>query len=356
MQGISTKESLLNDLGHLIDAIVSAVRHITPSLWHPYFLSNCCSVLRILSLALLVLGGAVGSMRRVLKFFKNTVPCMETTKDGFTFTRRAPNKQVVSCEKKAQKKGKTSASGGVDDEFVFNRVSRSQAKLNGKGRDDGERSGVAKKRRTIQMEQSIDLSTDISLLQGEPECNTALAKSSARDVLAKAGMPRTRSHEIHKRVLSSNVNDLIKECIHFLKDDSDYAREIIKHCNSNYFSDIDYRKEIEVTNTRSEHIKDEISKWDKAFLEEKASNAIAIPEITPYAEENRELGAEADRMLAEEFEEKARRLLELEERLKYFFENAKEKSDSLLKCIFGSLEEKSVDAIFLLKAMSKLGR
>lgn len=280
------------------------------------------------------------------------------TKDGFTFTRRAPNKQV-SCEKRpvqARRKVGTSEHIGMCDEFVFNRVSRNLALKPGEKCLD-EQPSIVKKRRTIQMEQSIDLSTDASLLQGDPECGTII-KSSARDKVS-AGVPaqRIRSHEIHKRVLSSNINDLIKECIFFLKDDSEYSREIIKHCNSNYFSDIDYRKEIEVANSRSEHIRDEISKWSKTFQEVKALSTIVIPEITPSVEEWSDgLTPEADRMLVEEFEGKAKRLLEFEERLRYFFENAREKSDNLLKSIFGSLEEKSVDAIFLLKAMSKLGR
>lgn len=304
---------------------------------------------------------------------------METTKDGFTFTRKAPNKQMsLSCEKIKT----TQAYGGekqmtapgctrvVEDEFVFNRVS-SNPKLGAGSRKavgkeaGGLAFGASKKRRTIQMEQSIDLSTDVSLLQSYPEFKVPmLARSNAEDravwVDAPAQKGRTRSHEIHKRVLSNNINDLIKECIYFLRDNSEYAREIVKHCNSNYFSDIDYRKEIELANSRSEQIKSEIDKWNNVFLEEKALNAVAIPELgsesvgwkAAECEDNDAL----ERKLAEEFEEKARRLLDLEGKLQYFFENAKEKSDSLLKSIFGSLEEKNVDAIFLLRAMSKLGR
>lgn len=295
---------------------------------------------------------------------------METTKDGFTFTRKAPNKQMnFSCVKI-----EAAQIQEMDDEFVFNRVSHnSRHPENPKHVKNRETSGsvfgAAKKRRTIQMEQSIDLSTDISLLQAEPECSTAsLVRKKTEDRVVGINVPqqreKTKSHEVYRRVLSGNVNDLIKECIYFLKDDTGYAREIIKHCNSNYFSDIDYRKEIELANSRNEQIKSEIDKWNRVFIEEKARNGITILEILDgktateewHSEDEAASNVLAQRRLVAEFEGKAKRLLDLEGRLRYFFENAKEKSDNLLKSIFGSLEEKSVDAIFLLRAMSKLGR
>ena len=163
---------------------------------------------------------------------------------------------------------------------------------------------------------------------------------------------KIKSNEIHKIVISNNINDLIKECLIFLKDDSKYSREIVKHCNANYFSDMDYRKEIEMANGRIEQVKTEISKWRNIFETEVKANAITVPEIQVP-----EISIEVDtERILEEFEEKAKILQSMNEKLRYFFENAKEKAENLLKSVFGSMEEKNLDALFLLKAMSKLGR
>lgn len=208
---------------------------------------------------------------------------------------------------------------------------------------------VVKKRRTIKLDQDIDLSSN-SILVSPPkaECMSGEIVKMNMPVIAE----KVKSNEIFKLVISNNINDLIKECIIFLKDESKYSREVVKHCNANYFSDIDYRKEIEVVNCKMEVVKGEIAKWNKIFENEKNESIILVPEI-----KSNEISSEIDiESIQKEFEEKAKVLQQQNERLRYFFENAKEKAENLLKNVFGSMEEKNVDALFLLKAMSKLGR
>lgn len=208
---------------------------------------------------------------------------------------------------------------------------------------------VIKKRRTIQLDQDIDLTSNSILVEApKGECMSEETIRMNLPVITE----KIKSNEIHKIVISNNINDLIKECLIFLKDDSKYSREIVKHCNANYFSDMDYRKEIEMANGRIEQVKTEISKWRNIFETEVKANAITVPEIQVP-----EISIEVDtERILEEFEEKAKILQSMNEKLRYFFENAKEKAENLLKSVFGSMEEKNLDALFLLKAMSKLGR
>jgi hypothetical protein len=224
---------------------------------------------------------------------------------------------------------------------------------------------VIKKRKTIQLDRDIDISSNsILVFQPNPIDEDPIDKNIKP--LDKQSHPIdkniinrvVKSGDIHKNVISSNVNDLIKECVYFLKDESKYSKEIIKHCNANYFSDIDFRKEIETNNNKVEIIKNEIKKWEGIYERELESNRNGV-DLTEESLENVDSSIDLSlsyQKLSEEFDEKARNLQVLDEKLRYFFENAKEKSEVLLKNVFGSIEEKNVDALFLLKAMSKLGR
>lgn len=215
--------------------------------------------------------------------------------------------------------------------------------------EDTIRYNVVKKRKTIRLDKSIDLSSG-SIIVETPK-DSCLSEEAFR-IDIPVVKEKTKSHEIYKNIATHNINDLIKECIIFLSDNSQYAGEVIKHCNANYFSDIDYRKEIEATNSRIEQIRNEIGKWEDVFEKTKTLNNINIKLLNaPSLEIQLDKGA-----VVAEFEEKACRLRILDEKLKYFFEHAKEKSENLLKSVFGSLEDKNVDALFLLKAMSRLGR
>jgi len=244
---------------------------------------------------------------------------------------------------------------------------------------------VVKKRKTIRMENDIDLSTNdsmepvnedevessvVNMNPGVVKNDSSIFVDRRNEGVLRMEIPtvpeRLKSNEIHKKVASGSINDLIRECLGYLKDNSDYSKEIVRHCNSNYFSDVDYRKEIEQIKNRNSQIKTEIEKWSKVKDLEMCENEILVPSIVEENEtEDIELvnnstdGMELvqDRqVMIDEFNEKSQRLLGLEGKLRYFFENAKDKTENLLKNIFGSLEERSVDAMFLLKAMSKLGR
>lgn len=208
---------------------------------------------------------------------------------------------------------------------------------------------VLKKRKTIRLDNNIDISTDSILVD-------ASKGNYMQDEPVSIALPifkeKIKSHDIYKTVGANNINELIKECIVFLNDRSRYADEVVKHCAANYFSDIDYRKEIENTNNKIEQIRNEISKWEDIFENKKKTNNL---EIECFELPKVECKQDKTAIIAE-FEEKASRLRMLDEKLKYFFEHAREKSETLLKNIFGSLGEKNVDALFLLKAMSKLGR
>lgn len=221
---------------------------------------------------------------------------------------------------------------------------------------------VLKKRKTIRLDKSIDLSID-SIFIEEPkgtdfiEDRKACESNEVRNGKAiKMSIPtlkeKIKSNEIYKKVRSDNINDLIKDCILFLNDNSKYANEVIKHCNANYFSDIDYRKEIENTNSKIDQIRNEISKWETIFKEKADKNTLNVIKL----EMPEPLKPVDKTSIQQEFEEKANKLKMLDDKLKYFFEHAKEKSENLLKNVFGSIGEKNVDALFLLKAMSKLGR
>lgn len=293
---------------------------------------------------------------------------METS-DDFTFKRKSANKGINLAFTKINYNKETIKN--KEEEFTFNRLRPNpNAKENTQLRKTNSKEGatnkklrkttkknnestvqfnVIKKRKTIRLDKSIDISSG-SIIVDAPK-DTCLSEDSLRIDLPVI-KEKIKSNEIYKNVISNNVNDLIKECTIFLNDNSSYTKEVIKHCDANYFSDTDYRKEIELTNNKIEQVRSEINKWEKVFGKVKVQNEIAIKELIPM-----EIDGWLDKNeIIKEFEEKAKKLKVFDEKLRYFFEYAQEKSENLLKSVFGSLEEKNVDAIFLLKAMSRLGR
>ncbi|KAM0680264.1 hypothetical protein GINT2_001649 [Glugoides intestinalis] len=309
---------------------------------------------------------------------------METS-EGFTFKRKTSNRHasIVTGRVEVQI---TDKRHNTSNDFVFNRVrantyvypQRAEGKAQmqeTKSKTQGEKIPVAtkkavkankkkekdiiadasaiqfnilKKRKTIRLDNNIDISSD-SILIDMPKGNYL---EEPICMVLPTFKEKIKSHDIYKSVSANNINELIRQCIVFLNDKSKYADEVVKHCSANYFSDIDYRKEIENTNNKIEQIRNEITKWEGIFENKKQTNTLEIESIEyPKLECNLDKTA-----VIVEFEEKAARLRMLDDKLKYFFEHAKEKSETLLKNIFGTLGEKNVDALFLLKAMSKLGR
>lgn len=296
---------------------------------------------------------------------------METTNDGFTFRRVSTNKVErveMKCRSMEPRAAKSSAfeMGG----FTFRKVGKQAAgrpgvtvglahkapsQPDGAGGTDRSStahgklvSKTAKKRRTIQMEECLDLSTD-----SEKDVST----SSPKDLYAgpAAAPVAVKSSEIHKRVADGNINSLVKECVRFLKDDSPYAYEISTYCNGNYFSDIDYRRDIESTQARIDAVQSEISKWNRIYEERSGRTEVgSLPGALYSTLRDRELFDPTS--IIGEFRGKAERLRELEGRIAYFLEGAKAKSEVILKNIFGAVENRTVDALFVLKAMSKLGK
>ncbi len=172
-------------------------------------------------------------------------------------------------------------------------------------------------------------------------------------------LTKIRSHEIHKTIENPEINNLIKGCVLYLKDNTGYGDKIINGCEKKIYKDIDYTKEIEDAVARTEEIKGEIEKWNNVnkklveeefiYVEKISSNDYEATDLTTVYNEEMEV-------MKKEFEEKVNKIKSLEMNLKYFFENTKNKSENLLKNIFTAAENRSVDALFLLKAMSKLGR
>lgn len=325
---------------------------------------------------------------------------METTNDGFTFRRVSTNKierddlKYVSVEPRVVSAQHNAFELGG---FTFKKVSRGDADERSRkmcvaigqevGKSAGERgmkisipikkdgsraaenkenanesnfvSETAKKRKTIRLEDSLDLSTGSA--ECPPEGGAGEGRAAAREDACggnNAGGAKARqkvkSFEIYKKVSTGNINDLIRECVHFLQTDTPYASEILRHCDANYFSDIDFKVEIDSAVSKIEGVRGEIAKWNGVYKEQKADCGVEVERLAGLAVGDRVRFDEAE--MAEEFREKAQRLKSLENRLRYFFENAKVRSEALLRNIFGAVEDRSVDALFLLKAMSKLGR
>lgn len=326
---------------------------------------------------------------------------MEQANDGFTFRRVSTNR--VERAELGCFRGRTMVDAGTGafeiDGFTFRKVSgrekgRSEPvekRGSGKsgptvivrgGKTAGEGSTVPavaaecqaepsfifktlKKRRTIRLEESIDLSTESGVNGEESGINDTTLLSTIEDegrrgLVMPITHPRAeevasgyklKPNEIHKKVPDNNVNSLIKECVLYLKDDESYTKEIAKHCDANYFSDIDYKRNIEGMKERIEQVQSEISKWNEVYggLE----TVHVEPIVRPPAPEVYEFNSKA---LIEEFDVKANRLKQLESRLRYFLEHSKAKSEAMLKNIFGAVEDRSVNALFLLKALSKLGK
>lgn len=321
------------------------------------------------------------------------------TNDGFTFKRRTNNRATIRIAELPK------------EDFTFNIIKENETtkSKNTKRRtsknEETPKFSVVKKRKTIKLDNTIDISSETindSVFQiGDHQVKkdnknkgtkskgkgtkiatasiTAKVNNEADDTIPNImNIPvmkeKIKSDEIHLRIKNGNINDLIKECLAFLKDGSKYSKEIERHCNSSYFSDIDYRKEIENLGTKIEQIRGEKKVWEEVYSRIKSIEEITVEDITDGDNINNDKIGESEvenvinvqsanckiysqnDCVKNEFMEKSKRLLLLNRKLNYFFENAKEKSENLLRCIFGILEEKNVDAIFLLKAMGKLGR
>lgn len=319
---------------------------------------------------------------------------METTKDGFTFKRKTANKPMERSAVKQLNKtvvaddfvfrtvvkknlGKMKKQKEIlenkhkksadSDELKFDKVDNKKSnkryskiinkdviegtvlennngekcksvrkiKKNANKLDDKNVEEINNNREIIEMDKSQDISTEETIRMEIPRPKE-----------------RIKSNEIFKRVKTNGVNELIVKSIEFLKTGSKYSEEVIKNCKSNYFRDIDYRREIEQTNSKNEGIKDEIAKWAMVYGEEKESNWIADEQMNFEEPSEEEVGEKIE----QEFEEKAKRLKGLEEKVSYFLEISKAKSENILRNIFDSIDEKKVNGMFLLKVMSRLGK
>lgn len=334
---------------------------------------------------------------------------METTKDGFTFKRISTNR-VPKSEPSYNRRAVTREE---EPEFIFNSLSNGAVPLKpaanlqksrqnnkpgrakkgteaatGKTRRIRQKQpqtkenesnflfNVLKKRKTIRMDDSIDLSTEsVELPDHHMAVATATAPRSRNTTTPSANIPeesvnivldtelrlpfpvrqeRIKSYDIHTLLKEDNINRLTEECVRFLKDDSEYAREIIRHSRANYFSDVNHRREIETVQSRIGSVGEETDKWSRIYSELTEETArMKMPTICPPS--GRDLPSLDKQALIEEFQQKASELKEREEHLRHSFENIKHRSEKLLKNIFGAVEDHKVDALFLLKAMSKLG-
>lgn len=387
----------------------------------------------------------------------------------------SPKHHIENCEEldraklKACLENENFSNFEKNEEIVNRRTKSGKKKEPGKAKNDREnlvensllQFNIVKKRKTIHLDKSIDISSssividdrpvvdnciknnnfitnnDLSLNDNKLICNKEnfnfekldFGKKNHDKVLEiddiinnnplsgfeqlqkEIRAEKIKSGEIYKKVNSNNINDLIKGCIGFLSTNTAYSNEIVKHCNLNFFSDIDYRREIEATNNKIEHFKAEIKKWKGIYEAQKAKNIDSF-KIAGKAENSLEeihsvdlnsdiieiessiLETENDKnveksiskehepvithsnkkvskviessyintlsnlneSLSREFEDKSKKLRSLDLKVKLFLENAKEKSESLLRNVFDSLDDRSGDAMFLLKAMSRLGR
>lgn len=198
-----------------------------------------------------------------------------------------------------------------------------------------------KKRRTIQMDENLDISTDTEVSQVEETLKLELPKLEEK----------MKSNEIHKKIKDKNINTLVKECLNFMNIDCKYGQEIMKNCAANYFRDIDYKKEIENVNNKNENIKEELTKWKRIYEDLKNNNEINVELLNDSFEYEEDL-----ENIQLEFNKKAEKLNSLVVRVKHYLSVAKNRADSLLRNIFESMEEEKVDAMFLLKTMSRIGK
>ena len=150
--------------------------------------------------------------------------------------------------------------------FEFNTLRRNKQIINPEN-ESVQYTYNIKKRRTIKMDENLDLSTD------------SLEKTLDSEHTLKLVIPEpkknVKTYEIYKTINSDNINELIGACLRYLKSDISYSRQILKNCEANYFSDIDYRKEIENVQNKTVNFKIEIEKWNNIF-EELKSNKIEI--------------------------------------------------------------------------------
>lgn len=195
-------------------------------------------------------------------------------------------------------------------------------------------------RKSINMDERIDLSTTSASSTDE---NQTLVMSYP---VMKG---TTKSYEIHKLINEQNVNKLIIECVRFLNINNEYSGEVIKYCSANYFSDINYKNEIETIENKTSKLIKEIERWKGMYTKKKKER-----EEAREIEKHKERRANAQD-ISKIFEEKAARMRNAGNKLKIVLEGIKEKSEILLKGIFTAVEEKRANPLFLLRAMSKLG-
>ena len=215
---------------------------------------------------------------------------------------------------------------------------------------------------TINLERSLDISTESAMGggnqagimgQGLEEPDSTRYYEEPR-IHLPAPSEKVKSHSIHQVVKENNVNQLIEECVKYLKDTTPLGKQIIKYCRANYFADINYKSDIDAVASKIESVKAEERKWDAEYARLVGECDVSVKEVAaPSLPEAPALDRES---LVEEFQKKAEVLKNLEGRMRHFFENSKAKCGDLLKNIFAAVEDKAVDPIFLLKAMTKLGQ
>ncbi|KAI5150896.1 hypothetical protein ENBRE01_1771 [Enteropsectra breve] len=250
-----------------------------------------------------------------------------------------------------------------ESQFVFKKVNK-RVRIEMDENIDFSTDSIGMERIENPMEDSKEIDNSINIEALSPATNTegiSLAKNikyvssseAAKDAPHADKIKISKPSDIYKNLKSENVNELIKECVLFMKDGKKYSKEIVKHCECNYFSDINYDREIETAKNRTDRIEGELSKWSEIY-DEKCGNLLILNE--PEKETSAISAVEDNEDLVREFEEKQMKLRTGEAKLRLFFENAKETSTMLLKKVFGSMEERGTGVMFLLKAMSKLAK
>lgn len=273
----------------------------------------------------------------------------KTKKNLRTFSRK--NLKENSLEAIKILSQNTSKATDEPSTFIFKKIIHKNKISQNYNSENKDNFNTIKKRNTIQMDDNLDISTESNASEKEFD---KIADQTLKFEMPKP-MEKIKSYEIHKNVSDGNINTLIANCIDFLKTEDPYSKEIVKHCNSNYFRDIEYRKEIDSVTNKKESIKQQIDMWNSVYNSQKKNMVVnTVSTISSKEDENQE-DLQIENLTAE-FEDKSQKLRSAECRLKYFLEIAKSKSESLLRSVFDTMDEHKVDTLFLLKAMSRLGR
>jgi hypothetical protein len=151
------------------------------------------------------------------------------------------------------------------------------------------------------------------------------------------------------RIESDDLNDLIYRCIDFLKVNDGCGRKIQSLCKLEYFKDIDYEEELEKMELKREEVRKEKEKWRKIEEELRKQQFVNVFELV--LENNLDM---KDERIELEFKEKEERLMHAEECLEHHFHQIREKTETLIRKVFVSLEERNGDAMFFLQAMGRL--